>query len=258
MKLKFAANLTMLFNEYDFIDRFEQARKHNFDAVEYLFPYDYNPLELQNLLKEYNLKQALHNLPAGNWDSGERGIACNPDKIKEFKTGVETAIDYAKTLNCTKLNCLIGIPEKKFSRKEIDECVLENLEYASEKLKKEKISLLIEAVNTIDIPGFYLNTTSQAKQIISQVKSDNLFLQYDIYHMQIMEVNLSLTIKENLDLIKHIQIADHPGRNEPGTGEINYNFIFEFLKSLKYEGYIGCEYIPKTNTEEGLVWKKLL
>ncbi len=256
--MKFAANLTMLFNEYDFLDRFEQARKHNFDAVEYLFPYDYDAFELKNLLKKYNLKQALHNLPAGNWDAGERGIACNPDKIEEFKTGVEIAIDYAKTLNCTKLNCLIGIPEKKFSSNEIDECVLENLSYASEKLKKEKISLLIEAVNTVDIPGFYLNTTKQANKIISQIKSNNIFIQYDIYHMQIMEGNLSLTIKENLNLIKHIQIADHPGRHEPGTGEINYNFLFKFIQSLKYKGYVGCEYIPKTNTEEGLKWKKNL
>jgi len=256
--LKFSANLTMLFNEYNFIDRFEKARINNFNAVEYLFPYEYNPKELKKILDDNKLTQVLHNLPAGDWEKGERGIACNPERIDEFKEGVTTAIEYAKTLECTQLNCLIGIPDKKNSISEINSTVIENLKFASNQLKDANIKLLIEAVNTIDIPGFYLNTTNQSKNIIEQVNSDNLFLQYDIYHMQIMEGNISLTIKENLNLIRHIQIADHPGRNEPGTGEINYDFLFKYIESLKYSGYIGCEYIPKNNTEEGLKWKKNL
>ena len=254
--MKFAANLTMLFTEYDFLKRFEKAHENKFKAVEYLFPYAYESSELKKLLDEYNLIQALHNLPAGDWENGERGIACNPDKMQDFKDGVHIAIEYAKKLDCNKLNCLIGIPDGNFSDQDIENCILENLKFASSVLEKENIQLLIEPVNTIDIPGFYLNTTKQAKNLLNKVNSNNLFIQYDIYHMQIMEGNLSLTIKENLDLIKHIQIADHPGRNEPGTGEINYSFLFSYLKSLNYDGYIGCEYNPETNTEEGLKWKK--
>ena len=254
--MNFAANLTMLFTEYDFLDRFEKAHKNNFKAVEYLFPYDYKAQELKNLLNEFNLKQVLHNLPAGDWINGERGIACHPDRIDEFKTGVDTAIEYAKTLNCNQLNCLIGIPPEGISEEELENLIIDNLKYASDKLKNEKIILLIEAINTIDIPGFYLNTTEQAKAIINKVKSDNIFIQYDAYHMQIMEGNLSLTLRDNIKMIKHIQIADHPGRNEPGTGEINYDFLFKYIKSIGYEGYIGCEYNPYNGTENGLKWLK--
>ena len=252
--MNFAANLTMLFTEYDFLDRFEKAYNNNFKAVEYLFPYDYKPQELKNLLNEFNLKQALHNLPAGDWINGERGIASHPDKIDEFKNGVDTAIEYAKTLNCNQLNCLIGIPPKGVSEEELENLIINNLKHASDKLKNEGIILLIEAINTIDIPGFYLNTTEQAKAIINKVKSDNIFIQYDAYHMQIMEGNLSLTLRDNIEMIKHIQIADHPGRNEPGTGEINYDFLFKYIKSIGYEGYIGCEYNPYNGTENGLKW----
>ena len=205
--MNFAANLTMLFTEYDFLDRFEKANKYNFKAVEYLFPYDYKPEELKNLLNEYNLKQVLHNLPAGDWNNGERGIACNPNKLNEFKDGVETAIEYAKALNCDQLNCLIGIPPEGISSEELKNTTISNLKYASNKLKNNGIKLLIEAVNNIDIPGFYLNTTNQALEIINEVKSDNLFIQYDIYHMQIMEGNLSFTLRDNIEMIKHIQIA---------------------------------------------------
>ena len=254
--MNFAANLTMLFTEYDFLDRFEKAHKNNFKAVEYLFPYDYKAQELKNLLNEFNLKQVLHNLPAGDWINGERGIACHPDRIDEFKTGVDTAIEYAKTLNCNQLNCLIGIPPEGISKEELENVIINNLKYASDKLKNEEIILLIEAINTIDIPGFYLNTTEQAKAIIKKVKSDNIFIQYDAYHMQIMEGNLSLTLRDNIEMIKHIQIADHPGRNEPGTGEINYDFLFKYIKSIGYEGYIGCEYNPYNGTENGLKWIK--
>lgn len=254
--MNFAANLTMLFTEYDFLDRFEKAHKNNFKAVEYLFPYDYKPQELKNLLNEFDLKQVLHNLPAGDWTNGERGIACHPDRIDEFKNGVDTAIEYAKTLNCNQLNCLIGIPPEGISEEELENLIIDNLKYASDKLKNEKIILLIEAINTIDIPGFYLNTTEQAKAIINKVKSDNIFIQYDAYHMQIMEGNLSLTLRDNIEMIKHIQIADHPGRNEPGTGEINYDFLFKYIKSIGYEGYIGCEYNPYNGTENGLKWIK--
>tara|TARA_B100001123_G_scaffold440179_1_gene578604 strand:+ start:1863 stop:2630 length:768 start_codon:yes stop_codon:yes gene_type:complete len=252
--MNFAANLTMLFTEHDFLDRFEKAYKNNFKAVEYLFPYDYKPQELKNLLNEYNLKQVLHNLPAGDWNNGERGIACHPDKTDEFKKGVDIAIEYAKILNCNQLNCLIGIPDTDISQEELDNTIISNLKYASNKLKKEGIMLLIEAINTIDIPGFYLNTTTQAKKIINAVNTGNLFIQYDIYHMQIMEGNLSFTLRDNIEMIKHIQIADHPGRNEPGTGEINYDFLFKYIKSIGYEGYIGCEYNPHNGTENGLKW----
>ena len=252
--MNFAANLTMLFTEYDFLDRFEKAYKYNFKAVEYLFPYDYNPEQLKNLLNEFNLKQALHNLPAGDWNNGDRGIACHPDRTDEFREGIDKGIEYAKILNCNQPNCLIGIPHDDISQKELKNTIISNLRYASDKLKNAGIILLIEAINTIDIPGFYLNTTKQAKEIINEVNSDNIFIQYDIYHMQIMEGNLSLTLRNNIEKIKHIQIADHPGRNEPGTGEINYNFLLKYIQSIGYKGYIGCEYNPYSNTEDGLTW----
>ncbi len=251
---KFAANLTMLFNEHDFLDRFKAAAEAGFTGVEYLFPYDFGKDELAERLKQHGLTQVLHNLPAGDWGAGERGIACHPDRVGEFQEGVGRAIEYATALGSPRVNCLAGIAPEGADRETLTRTLVDNLGFAAGKLKEAGIKLLIEPINTRDIPGFFLTNTRQGLDIIEAVGSDNLFLQYDIYHMQIMEGDIAPTIKANLGQIDHIQLADNPGRHEPGTGEINYDFIFSFLDEIGYAGWIGCEYKPKTTTQEGLGW----
>ncbi|MEQ4540460.1 MAG: hydroxypyruvate isomerase [Billgrantia sp.] len=251
---KFAANLSMLFTEEDFLDRFKAAAEAGFKGVEYLFPYDYSAVELKARLDEHGLTQVLHNLPAGDWGAGERGIACHPDRVEEFRAGVEQAIDYATVLGCKQVNCLAGIQPQGVSLEQARRTLVENLRYAAEKLEAAGILLLAEPINTRDIPGFFLNRTEQALAIFDEVGSPNLKLQYDIYHMQIMEGDLAPTIEKHLARIAHVQLADNPGRHEPGTGEIHYPFLFAHLDRLGYDGWIGCEYKPKTTTREGLGW----
>ncbi|MEM7525888.1 MAG: hydroxypyruvate isomerase [Pseudomonadota bacterium] len=251
---KFAANLTMMFNEIDFLDRFAAAKAAGFSGVEYLFPYDYDADVLAAKLKENGLTQALHNLPAGDWGAGERGIAILPDRVDEFRAGVDRAIAYATTLGCDQVNCLAGIKPASVSAADAEETFVENLKFAAPKLKDAGIALLIEPINTIDIPGFFLTGTDQAAALIEVVGSDNLFIQQDLYHMQIMEGDLARTVEANLARIRHIQLADNPGRHEPGTGEINYPFLFGFLDKIGYGGWIGCEYKPANGTEAGLGW----
>ena len=251
---KFNANLTMLFNEVDFLNRFEAAASAGFKGVEYLFPYPYPKEQLAERLAMHRLIQVLHNLPAGDWAKGERGIACLPDRVGEFEDGVGKAIEYASELQCTQVNCLVGIAPKGVDPENLQETLVRNLRFAAGELKAAGIALLIEPCNTRDIPGFFLNRSQQALDLINDVGSDNLFLQYDIYHMQIMEGNLAPTIQRNLGSIRHLQLADNPGRNEPGTGEINYPFLFQFIDRLNYSGWIGCEYKPAKSTLEGLGW----
>jgi hydroxypyruvate isomerase len=251
---KFCANLTMLFNEHDFLDRFEAAARAGFKGVEYLFPYPYRKEELAERLGKNGLTQVLHNLPAGDWAAGERGIACIPGRQEEFQEGVGRAIEYAKALGCKQLNCLAGIPPKDATADKVRETFVGNLKFAAARLEEAGIRLLIEPCNTRDIPGFYLNRSRQALDIIREVGSSNLFLQYDIYHMQVMEGDLAAGIERSLASIKHMQLADNPGRNEPGTGEINFPFLFGFIDRRGYEGWIGCEYRPKAGTVAGLGW----
>jgi hydroxypyruvate isomerase len=255
---KFAANLTMLFNEVPFLERFAAAKAAGFEAVEYLFPYPFDKNELASLLKTHGLKQVLHNLPAGNWDGGERGIACHPDRVEEFRKGVDQAIEYAKALSCPQVNCLAGKLSAGVSREQAQTTFVANLKYAADKLKAAGLRLLIEPINSYDIPGFFLNTTAQAAAILEAVGSDNLYIQYDIYHAQRMEGELAATAQKHLARIAHIQLADNPGRNEPGTGEINYPFLFRHLDAIGYTGWIGCEYKPRAKTVEGLGWIKAL
>jgi len=249
---KFAANLTMLFTELDFLARFAAAARCGFTAVEYLFPYAYPKDQLAETLRKHNLTQVLHNLPAGNWDAGERGIACHPDRVSEFQEGVERAIDYARTLGCRQINCLAGIAT--VSQNRARDAFIANLKYAALRLAAHGIKLLIEPINTFDMPGFFLSTSAQALDIMREANEPNLYLQYDVYHMQMMEGNLATTIKQNLGRIAHIQVADVPGRHEPGTGEINYPFLFQHLDSIGYQGWIGCEYKPLAKTEDGFGW----
>ncbi|MDP1978482.1 hydroxypyruvate isomerase [Undibacterium sp.] len=253
---RLAANLSMLFTEHAFLDRFAAAAQAGFKAVEFLFPYAFEVKQIAEKLQENNLQLVLHNLPAGNWEAGERGIACHPDRAEEFRQGVEVAIAYATALKVTQLNCLVGIRQSNVRAQESEQTLVSNLRYAADKLKAANISLLIEAINTYDIPGFFLSSTQQALDLIRATGSDNIFVQYDIYHMQRMEGELINTIKNNLAMIRHIQLADNPGRFEPGTGEINYRSIFAALADMGYQGWVGCEYKPQNGTVAGLGWIK--
>ncbi|RKP52823.1 hydroxypyruvate isomerase [Trinickia fusca] len=255
---KFAANLTMLFNEVPFLERFAAAAQAGFDAVEFLFPYPYAAHELAERLETNRLRLVLHNLPAGNWEAGERGIACLPERIGEFQDGVGRAIEYAKALKVPQLNCLVGIPTPDVDADLARATIVTNLRFAADALEREGIKLLVEPCNSYDIPGFALNRSRQALDVIEAVGSTNLYLQYDIYHMQRMEGELAATIEKHLPRIAHLQLADNPGRHEPGTGEIHYAFLFARLDALGYDGYIGCEYKPRTTTLDGLGWLRAL
>ena len=255
---RFAANLSMLFTEAPFLDRFELAAKAGFEAVEFLFPYAFPAEEIRQRLDANRLKLVLHNLPAGDWDAGERGIACHPDRVADFEAGVAQAIRYAKALGVGQLNCLAGKAPAGVAEDVLRKTFVGNLRFAAAELKKAGLRLLIEPVNSYDIPGFYLNRTAQALAILDEVGADNAFVQYDIYHAQRMEGELAATAQKHLARIGHIQLADNPGRNEPGTGEINYPFLFAHLDRIGYDGWIGCEYKPATTTEAGLGWRQQL
>jgi hydroxypyruvate isomerase len=255
---KFAANLSMLFTEVPFLDRFERAAQAGFSAVEFLFPYAFATQEIRARLDAHGLKLVLHNLPAGDWDAGERGIACLPDRVDEFREGVGRAIDVAGALGVGQLNCLAGKAPIGAADATLRKTFVENLKFAAAELNNAKLKLLIEPINTYDIPGFYLNRSAQAISILDEVGAANAFLQYDAYHMQRMEGELAATIGKHLARIAHIQIADNPGRNEPGTGEIDHAFLFRHLDRIGYTGHVGCEYKPLTTTEAGLGWRQRL
>lgn len=251
---KFAANLTMLFTEVPFLDRFERAAKAGFDAVEFLFPYAFPTAEIKARLDANGLALVLHNLPAGNWDAGERGIACHPDRVAEFRSGVSQAIEYATALGVTQLNCLAGKVPAGVDDAVLRATLVDNLRHAAQVLQAHGLKLLVEPINTFDIPGFWLNRSGQAIELMDEVGADNLYLQYDLYHMQRMEGELAATMERLLPRIAHIQLADNPGRHEPGTGEIHYPFLFDHLDRIGYRGWIGCEYKPATTTQAGLGW----
>jgi hydroxypyruvate isomerase len=255
---KFAANLSMLFTEHPFLDRFERAARAGFTAVEFLFPYAFATADIRARLKAHGLKLVLHNLPAGDWEAGERGIACLPDRIDEFREGVARAVEVGTALGVGQLNCLAGKAPIGATDATLRKTLVENLKYAAAELNKANLKLLIEPINTFDIPGFVLNRTAQALAILDEVGADNAFVQYDAYHMQRMEGELAATIEKHLARIAHIQIADNPGRHEPGTGEIDHAFLFRHLDRIGYAGYVGCEYKPATTTEAGLGWRQRL
>jgi hydroxypyruvate isomerase len=253
---KLAANLSMMFNEVDFLERFKAAAEAGFKGVEFLFPYDHDKNQLADLLATHGLTQALHNMPAGGWDTGERGLGVLADRVGEFQDGVGLAIDYATTLGCKRLNCLAGVAPDGANPVALRDTLVSNLRYAAGECAKAGITVMSEPINTRDIPGFYLCHTDQALAIFDEVGADNLMLQYDIYHMQIMEGDLAPTIEANLGRIAHMQLADTPGRHEPGSGEINFGFLLSHIDAVGYDGWIGCEYKPAGTTIEGLGWTK--
>jgi hydroxypyruvate isomerase len=251
-----SANLTTLFNEVGFLDRFGAAASAGFTGVECQFPYEYDARVVKQKLDEHQLTQVLHNLPAGDWAAGERGIACLPNRIGEFEAGVARAIAYATTLGCSRLNCLSGIRPPDVSEQTAHDTIVRNLRFAAPRLAAAGIRLLIEPINTRGTPGFFLSRTSQALAILEAVQSDNLFLQYDVYHMHVMGEDVADTIVKNVARIGHIQIADSPGRHEPGTGQIDFPSLFGQIDGCGYAGWIGCEYNPTAATSEGLGWSR--
>ena len=251
---KFSANLTMMFTEVDFLDRFEKAAHNGFDAVEYMFPYDWPAAQLLEYLQRHNQQQILFNLPVDEWASGVRGIACIPGGEQEFQENVGRAIGYAKVLRCSRLNVLVGLTPEKESPDAIQRTLVDNLRFAADELAKENITLLVEALNSRDVPGFHLVGSQEVIDLIEATGHENIKFQYDIYHMQRMEGELINTLTRLMDKIGHIQLADNPGRHEPGTGEINFTNLFQAIDQAGYEGWIGCEYIPAAGTEAGLGW----
>jgi hydroxypyruvate isomerase len=253
--LRFSANLSMLYPELPFPDRFDAAARDGFTGVEYLGPYAETPEAIAERLRTNNLTQALFNLPSGDWAGGERGIGALPGREEEFRRGVAEATRYAKALGCTQVNCLAGIP-KGTTPEAAEATLVANLSYAAPRLADAGIRLLLEPINPFDIPGFFVTGSAQALRIFDRVKNDNLFLQYDFYHMQRVQGELVATFKALMPRIAHVQVADNPGRNEPGTGEINYPFIFAELERVGYAGWVGAEYKPRAHTSDGLGWLK--
>jgi hydroxypyruvate isomerase len=255
---KFSANLSMLYPDLPFLDRFAAAAKDGFGAVEYLAPYDHAPELIAERLATNGLVQALFNAPAGDWGAGERGIACLPGREEEFRQGIDTAIRYARALRCPKVNVLCGIAPADGGRREQEATLVANLGYAAPRMRQAGIMVVFEPINRIDIPGYFVSDTDHAERILAAVGSDNLFIQYDFYHMQIVQGDLVRTYERLRDKIGHVQIADNPGRNEPGTGEINYAFVLSELDRLGYDGWVGCEYRPKSGAGAAVGWMQRL
>jgi hydroxypyruvate isomerase len=252
---RIAANLSLLFPQLPFAERFAAAAKAGFRYVEYQFPYAFGSArEIADRARAAGVEVVLHNLPAGDAAKGDRGIACQPERMNEFREGVDRAIEYAKAVGCPRLNALAGIPSKGLDREKAKQTLVENLRYAAGKLKAAGLTLLTEPCNPRTIPGFFLNTSGQAIEAMDAAGADNLLLQYDVFHMQIVEGDLAKTIERLLARIGHIQIADVPERHEPGTGEINFPWLLAHVDRLGYRGWIGAEYVPKGDTVEGLRW----
>ncbi len=256
--LSFSANLSMLFAEVDFLERFGRASKAGFRAVECQFPYPYPADAIAEQLQRYRLALVLHNLPPGDWARGDRGIACLPDRIAEFQDGVGRAIEYATALGCTRVNCLAGVEPASADRDTLHDTFIENLRFAARELKRHRITLLVEPLNTRDVPGFFLQTSQQAVEIIKEAGDDNLSLQFDVYHTHIMEGDVVASLQRSLKHIAHVQVADDPGRHEPGTGRIDFASVFQTLETANYRNWIGCEYVPSGTTEESLTWLKTI
>jgi hydroxypyruvate isomerase len=253
---RLAANLSLLFPEIDFPSRFAAAARAGFRHVEYQFPYAWPAPDVARWAAEAGVEVVLHNVPAGDFAQGDRGIACLPKRVDEFRDGVARAIEYARASNCPRLNCLAGVIPPDAARERYFDTLVENLAFAAAQLKGAGITLMIEACNTRTIPGFFLHTTGQVLEAIDAAGADNAYLQYDIFHMQIMEGDLAHTIERLLPRIGHVQLADVPDRHEPGTGEINFPWLLETIDRIGYSGAIGCEYNPRADTVAGLAWAR--
>ena len=253
---KFAANLSFLFQDLEFLERFSASAECGFKAVEYLFPYDYAPEKIRDTLASHGLIQALFNLLPGDWEAGERGLAALPGREAEFRSAVAQAGEYADALQCGQVHVMAGIVPDGADPAPFEEAYISNLRYAADYFAARGVRTLIEPLNSFDMPGYLLNGSKQARRIIEAVGSDNLYLQYDVYHLQIMEGNLAHSFERDLDIISHVQIAGVPRRFEPTIGEINYPYLFDLFDRLGYDGWVGCEYRPEGETRAGLGWAR--
>jgi hydroxypyruvate isomerase len=252
---KFAANLSFLFTEVPFAERFPGAAKAGFAGVEYLFPYDWPAGKVAGWLVDAGVEQVLFNLPPGDWAAGERGLACLPGRQGEFAESVELALDYAVALDCRRLHCMAGLCPEGVAERELQATYVANLRHAADRLGSIGATVTIEPINSrIDMPGYWLDDIGKALRLLDAIGRDNVRLQLDLYHAQIIQGDLARTLQASIDRVAHIQIADNPGRHEPGTGEIHYPYLFELLDRLGYTGWVGCEYKPLTTTEAGLGW----
>jgi hydroxypyruvate isomerase len=252
---RLAANISLMFPQLPFADRFAAAAKAGFRYVEYQFPFPFgSAAEIAGRARDAGVEVVLHNLPAGDAAKGDRGLACLPDRVNEFREGVERAIEYAKAAGCPRLNALAGIAPAGVPREKAKQTLIENLRHAAGRLKAAGLTLLAEPCNPRTIPGFLLNTSKEGIEVIDAAGADNLLLQYDLFHMQIVEGDLAKTIERLLPRIGHMQIADVPDRHEPGTGEINFGYLLPLIDRLGYKGWVGAEYVPRGDTVEGLSW----
>ena len=250
-----AANLSMLFAEHEFLDRFEAAADAGFTAVEYLFPYDFSPAEIKAKLDQYGLTQALFNAPPGNWDAGERGIACIPGREAEFAEGINRALEYATVLGNQRIHVMAGLKPENVTYEEARACYVSNLKLAACAAQSAGLTILVEPINNVDMPGYFVNFQEEGAELISEINEPNVRLQFDCYHCQMMQGDVVATFRKLLPVIDHIQIAGVPGRHEPDIGELNYAYIIGEIDQAGYAGFIGCEYKPRATTTEGLGWK---
>jgi hydroxypyruvate isomerase len=253
---RFAANLSMMFNEVPFLERFAAARNAGFEGVEFLFPYEFPAAELKTRLAGAGLTQVLFNMPPGNWAEGERGLASLPGRQSEFREGVKKALDYAATLDCRRIHCMAGIVPPGVPQVTAASLYATNLAWAAEQAKPAGVTLVIEPINHRDMPGYFLNTQAQGAAVVEAIGRDRLGLQFDVYHVQSTEGDITKRMEQFMPVIAHMQIADVPARNEPGTGEIGWSYVFRRMDELGYQGWVGCEYRPAGETVAGLGWRE--
>jgi hydroxypyruvate isomerase len=251
---RFAANLSMLFTEHPFLERFARAKEAGFEAVEFLFPYEFDTAAIARELRRNDLRQVLFNLPAGNFAAGDRGMANDPRRVDEFRAGVTRALDIAGELGCGKLNCLVGLTQADLPAEVQMQSLVDNLRYAADAAADRGVRQVVEPLNAFDAPGYFVTTPDAGFALVEQAAHPNLFMQYDVYHAQRMQGNLAATIAARAGLIGHVQIADSPDRNEPGTGEINYPYVLRALDEAGYDDWVSLEYRPRENTESSLCW----
>jgi len=253
---KLAANLSMLFPELPFLERFAAAAKAGFRGVEYQYPYDWQPADIGAAARDARVEVVLHNMPPGDAQRGERGTACLPGREQRFRDDLERAIEYARVVRCPSLHLLAGVAPQGADRAALHATFVSNLKQAARRLAREGMRALIEPLSERTVANCFLRSSAQAAQVLDDVGADNVLIQYDLFHMQIMEGNLAATIARLLPRIGHLQIADVPGRDEPGNGEINFDFLLRHIDALGYSGWVGCEYNPRGDTLEGLKWAR--
>lgn len=256
--LKFAANLTVLFNEVSFLDRFERAAKAGFDAVECLFPYEFDAADVAERLERHDLRLVLINMPAGNWAAGDRGTSALPERRDEFRRSIDKALAYALVVNCKQIHAMSGIVPPDADRVACEQTFLENIRYAAERASADGVTILIEALNDRDVPGYFVAHQQDAMELVRRVDRPNVAVQLDYYHAQIMDGDVTRLTERMAGRFAHVQIASVPDRHEPDDGELNYRYIFKTLERTGYDGWIGCEYVPRGVTEEGLGWMEAM